>query len=62
MALVVLVVREIMNPEQDAVRRTYVDDPDGGLLDGAPDAPWLDRWRNRRSTVEQTPTPVATTT
>ncbi|GIJ41982.1 glycosyltransferase family 87 protein [Micromonospora andamanensis] len=61
-ALVVLVVREIMNPEQDAVRRTYVDDPDGGLLDGAPDAPWLDRWRNRRSTVEQTPTPVATTT
>jgi uncharacterized membrane protein len=61
-ALVVLVVREILNPEQDAVRRTYADDPDGGLLDGTPDAPWLDRWRHRRSPIEQPPTPVPTTT
>ncbi|GIJ22113.1 glycosyltransferase family 87 protein [Micromonospora lutea] len=61
-ALVVLVVREIMNPEQDAVRRTYADDPDGGLLDGTPDAPWLDRWRSRRQTTDPTPTPVPTTT
>lgn len=61
-ALVVLVVREILHPEQDAVRRTYADDPDGGLLDGTPDASWLDRWRSRRSTDEQTPTPAASTT
>ncbi|MEU7931910.1 glycosyltransferase family 87 protein [Micromonospora echinofusca] len=45
--LCVLVVREILRPELDPVRRTYADDPDGGLLDGAPDAPWLDRWRRR---------------
>ncbi|WP_433388865.1 glycosyltransferase family 87 protein [Micromonospora sp. KLBMP9576] len=48
--LCVLVVREILRPESDAVRRTYADDPDGGPLDGAPDAPWLDRWRRRRET------------
>ncbi|ASW57288.1 glycosyltransferase family 87 protein [Plantactinospora sp. KBS50] len=35
------VIRDIMHPEQDAVRQTYADDPDGGVLDGAPDAPWL---------------------
>jgi uncharacterized membrane protein len=35
------VVREILHPEEDAVRATYEDDPDGGLLDGAPDAPWV---------------------
>jgi uncharacterized membrane protein len=37
------VVREIMRPEEDPVRRTYADDPDGGVFDGAPDAhhgPW----------------------
>ena len=33
-----LVVREILRPELDAVRRTYDDDPDGGEFDGAPDA------------------------
>ncbi|MBO4204491.1 glycosyltransferase family 87 protein [Micromonospora echinofusca] len=38
--LCVLVIREILHPEQDAVRATYSDDPDGGVLDGAPDAPW----------------------
>jgi hypothetical protein len=32
-----LVVREILHPELDAVRRTYDDDPDGGVLDGAPE-------------------------
>jgi uncharacterized membrane protein len=40
-----LVVRDVLRPERDAVRRTYLDDPDGGVLDGAPDAPWLLRWR-----------------
>ena len=39
--LCVLVVRDILRPERDAVRQTYADDPDGGVLDGAPDAPWI---------------------
>ncbi|MFI5834364.1 glycosyltransferase family 87 protein [Micromonospora sp. NPDC051300] len=39
------VIRDILRPERDAVRQTYADDPDGGLLDGAPDAPWHRRWR-----------------
>ena len=25
---------------------------DGGVFDGAPDVPWLDRWRRRRTPVE----------
>ena len=57
--LCVLVVREILHPEQDAVRRNYADDPDGGLLDGTPDAPWLDRFRNRRPAPTPTPVPTA---
>jgi len=32
------VVRDALHPERDAVRDTYEDDPDGGVLDGAPDA------------------------
>ncbi len=32
------VVRDILRPELDPVRETYADDPDGGVLDGAPDA------------------------
>jgi uncharacterized membrane protein len=40
-ALCVLVVRDILRPERDPVRQTYDDDPDGGVLDGAPDARWL---------------------
>ncbi|BCJ53271.1 membrane protein [Actinoplanes sp. NBRC 14428] len=36
-----LVVREIWRPELDVVRRTYDDDPDGGVIDGAPDAAWV---------------------
>ncbi len=57
--LCVLVVREILHPEQDAVRRNYADDPDGGLLVGTPDAPWLDRFRNRRPAPTPTPVPTA---
>ncbi|MEV7265173.1 glycosyltransferase 87 family protein [Micromonospora aurantiaca] len=41
------VIRDIMRPELDVVRHTYADDPDGGVLDGAPDAPWHQRWRAR---------------
>ncbi len=57
-ALCVLVVQEILHPERDAVRRTYADDPDGGVLDGTPDAPWLERWRARRTTPMPTPVPT----
>ncbi|TCB92026.1 DUF2029 domain-containing protein [Micromonospora zingiberis] len=56
--LCVLVVREILHPERDAVRQTYADDPDGGLLDGARDAPWLDRLRNRHAAPAPTPVPT----
>ncbi|WP_184539652.1 glycosyltransferase family 87 protein [Micromonospora polyrhachis] len=44
-ALCWLVVRDVLHPERDAVRATYPDDPDGGVLDGAPDAPWVWWWR-----------------
>lgn len=46
-----LVVREILRPERDVVRRTYPDDPDGGVLDGAPDAGWLRGLRGTRAPV-----------
>ncbi|GAA3349805.1 glycosyltransferase 87 family protein [Amorphoplanes nipponensis] len=42
-----LVIREIWRPELDVVRRTYRDDPDGGVLDEAPDAGWVDGLRRR---------------
>jgi hypothetical protein len=35
--LVGLVVRDVLRPQLDVVRRTYGDDPDGGDFDGAPD-------------------------
>jgi hypothetical protein len=40
-----LVIREIWRPELDVVRQDYSDDPDGGIFDGAPDAPWVQRLR-----------------
>lgn len=46
--LCVLVVRQIYRPDEDLVRSTYpgpysppLDDPAGGVLDGAPDSSWL---------------------
>ncbi|GLH95226.1 glycosyltransferase family 87 protein [Phytohabitans aurantiacus] len=48
-----LIVRDILKPEQDRVRDTYEDDPDGGFFDGAPDAPWLIRRRERRARQEE---------
>jgi uncharacterized membrane protein len=42
-----LVIREILKPELDVVRHTYDDDPDGGVYDGAADAPWVGRLRQR---------------
>ncbi|MGW6374489.1 glycosyltransferase family 87 protein [Rhodococcus sp. NPDC055112] len=54
-ALCVLVIRQIRRPELDLVREGGVDDPVGGVLDGAPDRPpgWLPSWlrpRERRGT------------
>ena len=45
-AICVLVVREVWRPSTDLVRTGGVDDPSGGVLDGAPDAPprWLPDW------------------
>ncbi len=37
------VVRDCWRPSRDIVRAGGLDDPDGGLLDGRPDAPWLTR-------------------
>jgi uncharacterized membrane protein len=59
-----LVVREVWRPELDAVRQTYADDPDGGVLDGAPDASWVESLRRRvrvahRPAPEQQPAPTA---
>jgi uncharacterized membrane protein len=42
--LLALVVREVLHPELDVVRRDGVDDPAGGTLDGAPD-PYAGRGR-----------------
>jgi uncharacterized membrane protein len=42
-----LVVRDALHPERDMVRRTYEDDPDGGIFDGAPDVPWLTAFLGR---------------
>ena len=43
--VVALVVRDALRPERDPVRTAHVDDPTGGVLDGAPDAPWRARLR-----------------
>lgn len=32
-----MIVRDILMPERDVVRRSGDDDPSGGVLDGAPD-------------------------
>ncbi|SCL38839.1 Protein of unknown function [Micromonospora pallida] len=56
--LCVLVVRDVLHPERDPVRATYPDDPDGGPLDGAPDASWAARLR--RSLVQRKNFPTTT--
>jgi uncharacterized membrane protein len=48
------VVRDILRPEHDPVRRTYADDPDGGAFNGAPDA-----YGGRRSD-DRVPVPAGT--
>jgi uncharacterized membrane protein len=41
--LVIMVVRDVLNPAADPVRAHGADDPGGGVLDGAEDASWLRR-------------------
>ncbi|GAB1643903.1 glycosyltransferase family 87 protein [Krasilnikovia sp. MM14-A1259] len=58
-----LVVREMWRPERDPVRDTYADDPDGGLMDGAPDTQWVSRLRgrphgDRKSAADPSPVPA----
>jgi uncharacterized membrane protein len=44
LAMSALVVRDMYRPSHDVVRRAGVDDPAGGVLDGAPDS-WPRWWR-----------------
>jgi len=50
--IVIMVVRDIWRPEHDPVRAHGVDDPTGGTLDGAPDAPWLRGTRGGHSPAQ----------
>jgi uncharacterized membrane protein len=50
------VVRDVLRPERDVVRQTYEDDPDGGVFDGARDAPWIERLRSGRPASPAAPT------
>lgn len=63
--LMALVVRDILRPNEDIVRLDGADDPSGGVLDGAPDAPWLAQLQNvilgRPSLPSPTPTPSGQT-
>ncbi|WP_184569778.1 glycosyltransferase family 87 protein [Streptomyces zagrosensis] len=43
--LCAVVIRDVLLPERDPVRLDGSDDPSGGVLDGAPDAFALRRWR-----------------
>ncbi|WP_243711150.1 glycosyltransferase 87 family protein [Actinomadura sp. KC216] len=50
LALAALVVWDILRPSGDLVRADGVDDPAGGVLDGAPDLISVGRWRGARHT------------
>jgi uncharacterized membrane protein len=43
--VVAVVVRDLLRPAHDPLRRSGLDDPTGGVLDGAADAPWHQRLR-----------------
>ncbi|MEU8798152.1 glycosyltransferase 87 family protein [Spirillospora sp. NPDC048819] len=47
LALAALVVWDVLRPSSDVVRSGGVDDPAGGVLDGAEDVISLGRWRGR---------------
>lgn len=49
LALAGVVAWEALHPERDVVRADGVDDPAGGVLDGAADAGWVRHWHTKRS-------------
>ncbi|MFG2182809.1 glycosyltransferase family 87 protein [Streptomyces abikoensis] len=57
--LCALVVRDILKPERDVVRRDGSDDPSGGVLDGAPDIFVLGSARRERHAEPSAGTRVA---
>lgn len=58
--LCALVIRQIYRPELDLVRGGGVDDPAGGVFDGARDNPprWLPDWLRPRPTSLTSPSTV----
>ncbi|WP_446223604.1 glycosyltransferase family 87 protein [Nocardia sp. IBHARD005] len=63
LGLCALIVYEILRPQNDVVRRDFVDDPAGGILDRALDPllPWLPEFlRPRHATVSSRPVSVLT--
>ncbi|MFB1293992.1 glycosyltransferase family 87 protein [Mycobacterium sp. pW049] len=58
--LCALVIRQIYRPELDLVRGGGVDDPAGGVFDGAPDNPprWLPDWLRPRPRSLTSPAPA----
>ncbi|MFD6398557.1 glycosyltransferase family 87 protein [Nocardia sp. NPDC060249] len=61
LGLCALIVYEILRPQNDVVRRDFVDDPAGGVLDRALDPllPWLPEFlRPRQATVSSRPVSV----
>ncbi|MEV0079733.1 glycosyltransferase 87 family protein [Nocardia neocaledoniensis] len=60
--LCALIIHQILRPQDDLVRRDYVDDPAGGILDRAPDPllPWLPEFlRPRQAHAAARPAAVA---
>ncbi|NUS43873.1 MAG: DUF2029 domain-containing protein [Mycobacteriaceae bacterium] len=59
--LCALVIRQIYRPQEDLVRYGFVDDPTGGVLDQAPDAPphWLPPAALPQARPAPTPWPVS---
>ncbi|MFD3706536.1 glycosyltransferase family 87 protein [Nocardia sp. NPDC058658] len=61
LGLCALIVYEILRPQHDIVRRDFVDDPAGGLLDRALDPllPWLPEFlRPKQATISSRPVSV----
>ncbi|MFD3593796.1 glycosyltransferase family 87 protein [Nocardia sp. NPDC058640] len=58
LGLCALIIYEILRPQDDLVRRDFVDDPAGGILDRAPDPllPWLPQFlRPKEARVSSRP-------
>ncbi len=47
--VVAMVVRDVLQPDHDVVRRLGADDPGGGVLDRTEDAPWISRLHGSRT-------------